>query len=68
MAWKEDIAKELRDSFSTEMYVTATEHSPHDNYFWEWAKEEAALVRAAEKKGKVVRPRVDGGREEDEIK
>ena len=66
--WKEDISKELRSSFASEMYVTATEHSPHDNKYWNWANEEAALYRAAEKKGKIIRPRVDGGQEEDEIK
>jgi enoyl-CoA hydratase/carnithine racemase len=66
--WKEDIAKELRNSFSTEMYVTATEHSPHDNKYWDWANEEAGLFRAAEKKGKIIRPRIDGGQEEEEIK
>ena len=54
--------------FSTEMFVTATEHSPHDNYFWDWAHEEAELVKKAEKMGKVVRPRVNGGQFEDEIK
>ncbi len=67
-AWKEDIANELRNSFSTEMYVTATEHSPHTVNFWHWAHEEAELVRKAEKKGKVIRPRINGGHEEDEIK
>ena len=67
-AWKEDISKELRNSFATEMYVTATEHSPHDVSYWYWAHEEAELVKAAEKKGKVIRPRVNGGQEEDEIK
>jgi hypothetical protein len=66
--WKEDIANELRHSFSTEMYVTATEHSPHEVNYWHWAHEEAELVRKAEKKGKVIRPRVNGGQEEDEIK
>jgi enoyl-CoA hydratase/carnithine racemase len=66
--WKEDIAKELRGSFATEMFVTATEHSPHDNCYWEWANEEAKLYREAEKKGKIIRPRVNGGQEEDEIK
>ncbi len=66
--WKEDIAKELRGSFATEMFVTATEHSPHEASFWDQAKEEAALVIAAEKKGKVIRPRLNGGQEEDEIK
>ncbi|MDC7784348.1 enoyl-CoA hydratase/isomerase family protein [Rhodoplanes sp. TEM] len=67
-AWKEDIAKELRGSFATEMFVTATEHSPHEVNYWHWAHEEAELVKAAEKKGKIIRPRIDGGREEDEIK
>jgi enoyl-CoA hydratase/carnithine racemase len=67
-AWKEDIADELRNSFATEMYVTATEHSPHEVNFWNWAKEEAELVKAAEKKGKIIRPRINGGQEEDEIK
>ena len=67
-AWKEDIANELRNAFSSEMFVTATEHSPHDNCYWEWAKEEAALVLEAEKKGKIIRPRVNGGQEETEIK
>lgn len=67
-AWKEDIANELRQSFSTEMYVTATEHSPHEVGYWDWAHEEADKVRAAEKKGKVVRPRLNGGEEEEEIK
>ena len=66
--WKIDIADELRNAFSTEMYVTATEHSPHENKYWDWAHEEAGLVREAEKRGKVIRPRVDGGQEEDEIK
>jgi len=67
-AWKEDIANELRNSFSSEMYVTATEHSPHTVNFWHDAHEEAQLVKAAEKKGKVIRPRINGGQEEDEIK
>lgn len=66
--WKEDIANELRLSFATEMYVTATEHSPHTVDLWQWAHEEAELVKAAEKKGKIVRPRINGGQEEDEIK
>jgi enoyl-CoA hydratase/carnithine racemase len=66
-AWKEDIANELRLGFSTEMFVTATEHSPHEVSYWKWAHEEAELVKAAEKNGKVIRPRVGGGQEEDEI-
>lgn len=67
-AWKEDIANELRNSFSTEMFVTATEHSPHEVNYWMWAHEEAELVKAAEKEGKVVRPRLGGGQAEEEIK
>ncbi len=67
-AWKEDIANEVRGSFASEMYVTATEHSPHEVDYWHWAHEEAELVRKAEKKGKVIRPRINGGQEEDEIK
>ena len=66
--WKKDISWELRHSFSTEMYVTVTQHSPHDNMYWRGAKEEAAAVLAAEKKGKIVRPRVGEFVEEDEIK
>lgn len=66
--WKEDIANELRNAFATEMFVTATEHSPHEVNYWHWAHEEAELVKAAEKQGKVVRPRIDGGQFEDEIK
>jgi hypothetical protein len=68
MPWKEDISKELRNSFATEMYVTSTEHSPHENKYWDWAHEEAELYKAAEKKGKIIRPRVNGGKEEAEIK
>ncbi len=66
--WKEDISNELRNAFSTEMYVTATEHSPHEISFWQDAHAEAELVKAAEKQGKVVRPRLGGGQFEDEIK
>jgi hypothetical protein len=39
----------------------------HEVGFWKWAHEEAGLVKAAEKKGKIIRPRLNGGREEDEI-
>ena len=56
--WREDYAKELRQGFSTEMYCTAIENSPHDGSYWEGAKAEAAAVIAAEKKGKIVKPRV----------
>jgi enoyl-CoA hydratase/carnithine racemase len=67
-AWKEDVANELRNSFATEMYVTASEHSPHTVNFWHDACTKAELVKRAEKKGKVIRPRINGGQEEDEIK
>lgn len=66
--WKEDVAKECRLAFATEMYVTATEKSPHDNMLWRGAHLEADAVLAAEKKGKIVRPRVGEFIEEDEIK
>lgn len=66
--WKQDIAWELRHSFATEMFVTATQHSPHDNMYWRGACAEAEAVLAAEKKGKIVRPRVGEFIEEDEIK
>ncbi len=66
--WKEDISNELRNAFSTEMFNTATEHSPHEITFWQDAHDEAELVMAAEKQGKVVRPRIDGGQMEEEIK
>ncbi len=66
--WKEDIANEVRNAFATEMWNTATEHSPHTVNYWEWAHEEAELVKAAEKEGKVIRPRIDGGEAETPIK
>lgn len=66
--WKRDIAWELRAGFSTEMWVTATENSQHDNTYWKGAHLEAEAVLAAEKKGKIVRPRVGEFIEEDEIK
>nr|WP_321483664.1 enoyl-CoA hydratase/isomerase family protein [uncultured Cohaesibacter sp.] len=66
--WKEDISNELRNAFSTEMFVTATDHSPHEAKYWDDAKEEAALVRKAEAEGKVVRPRLGGGEFETPIK
>jgi len=68
MPWKEDISKELRGSFATEMYVTAVEESPHDPFYWEGAKAEAAAVLEAEKKGKVVKPRIGPFIEEDPFK
>jgi len=68
MPWKEDIAKELRGSFATEMFTTALEESPHDQLYWEGAKAEGAAVLNAEKKGKVVKPRIGPFFEEDPIK
>jgi hypothetical protein len=38
----------------------------HEVSFWKWAQDEAELVKAAGKKGKIIRPRLNG-REEDEI-
>ncbi len=66
--WKEDIANELRASFASEMWVTATDHSPHEAKYWDDAHEEARLVLAAEKEGKVVRPKIGGGEFEVAIK
>jgi len=66
--WKMDIAWEGKHSFSTEMWVSATEKSPHDNMLWRGAQLEAAAVMAAEKKGMIVRPRVGEFKEEYEIK
>jgi len=66
--WKMDIAWEGKHAFATEMWVTATENSPHDNMLWAGACAEAEAVLAAEKKGMVVRPRVGEFKEEIEIK
>lgn len=66
--WKEAVANELRGSFATEMWNTLAEASPHHPVYWECAKAEAAAVRAAEKKGKIVRPRIGEFIEEDLIK
>jgi enoyl-CoA hydratase/carnithine racemase len=66
-AWKEDIAKELRGSFATEMYTTAVEESPHDPLYWEGAKAQAAAVLKAEKEGKIIKPRLGPFVEEDPI-
>lgn len=66
--WKEDVAKELHGSFATEMWNTRTEQSPHDALYWEAAIAEARANMDAEKKGKVVRPRLGTFIEEDPIK
>ncbi len=66
--WKEDVAKELRGSFGVEMWNTLTEESPHEALYWESAKAEARANKEAEKKGKVVRPRIGEFIEEDPIK
>lgn len=68
LPWKEDVAKELRGSFATEMWNTRTEASPHEAIYWECAVAEARANLAAEKKGKVVRPRIGEFIEEDPIK
>jgi len=65
---KEAVANELRGSFSTEMWNTLAEESPHHPLYWECAKAEAAAVMAAEKKGKVVKPRIGQFIEEELIK
>lgn len=66
--WLENVANELMAGFATEMWNTATEESPHSNVYWEGAKAEAKATKAAEKKGKVVRPRIGKFIEEDPIK
>ena len=66
--WKIDLSWELRHGFSTEMYTTVTEESPHDNVYWKNACAEAEMVLAAEKAGRVVRPRPGEFRIEDEIR
>lgn len=68
MPWKEDVAKELRGSFATEMWNTLSEDSPHNPVYWNSAVAEARANIAAEKKGKVVRPRMGEFIEEDPIK
>lgn len=65
LPWKEDIAKELRGSFATEMWNTRTEASPHDQLYWESAKAEGKANIEAEKKGKIIRPRIGKFVEED---
>ena len=67
LPWKEDVAKELRGSFATEMWNTRTEQSPHSQLYWESACAEARANQAAEKKGKVVYPRLGAFIEEDPI-
>jgi len=66
--WKRDIAWECKNAFATELWVTATENSPHDNMLWAGAVQEAQAVLAAEKKGMIIRPRVGEFKEEFEIK
>lgn len=67
MPWKEDVAKELRGSFAAEMWNTRTEQSPHDQFYWESAVANAKAVMEAEKKGKIVKPRIGKYIEEDPI-
>ncbi len=66
--WREDVANELKPGFATEMWNTATEDSPHSNVYWQGAIAEAKATMEAEKKGKVVRPRMGKFIEEDPIK
>ena len=65
---KEAVANELKLGFATEMWNTITEQSPHHPIYWETAKAQARATIAAEKKGKVVRPRIGAFIEEDIIK
>lgn len=65
--WKKDVADELRDSFSIEMWNTQTEQSPHSPVYWECAKAQAKACMEAEEKGKVVRPRMGPFIEEDPV-
>lgn len=66
--WKEAVANELYLSFSTEMYNTLSEASPHHPLYWDSACAEANAVKKAEKKGKLVKPRLGKFVEEDPIK
>ena len=66
--WKEDVARELRPTFGTEMFSDLAEEAPRDNTLWKGACDEAAAVIRAEKAGKIIRPRLGKFIEEDEIK
>jgi len=63
--WRVAVANEIRNSFATEMYCTAVEESPHSQIYWECAKAEARAVMEAEKKGKIIKPRIGKFIEED---
>ena len=65
---KEAVADELKMGFATEMWNTITEQSPHAPIYWQTAKAQAREVMAAEKQGKVVRPRIGKFIVEDIIK
>lgn len=56
--WKEDLAKELRPNFGTEMWITAAEHSPHDNMFWICKTIEAEAAMEDERNGLVTYPKL----------
>lgn len=66
--WKKDISDELRDIFAVEMWNDVTEHSPHHPIYWEASKAQARATIEAEKKGKVVYPRLGEFVEETPIK
>ena len=66
--WKEDVAKELRSGFATEMWNTLSEASPHEPLYWQGSLAEAKAVLEAEKRGKVIRPRLGSFIEETPIK
>lgn len=65
--WKKDIVDELRDTFAIEMWNTLSEQSPHHAIYWEAAKAQARAALEAEKKGKVIYPRLGEFVEEDPI-
>ena len=66
--WRKQIADELRGSFSTEMWNTLSEASPHYPLYWECAKAQARAALEAEAQGKVLRPRMGEFKFEDPIK
>ena len=58
LPWKQDVAKELRSGFATEMWNTMTEQSPHEPLYWESCFAQARAVQEAEKNGNVIYPRL----------
>ena len=64
--WKEAFAQELRPWFAAEMWNSISEESPHHPLYWEIPKAQAKAVLEAEKKGKIVKPRLGPFIEEDD--